>query len=203
MLLECCDASLDYLYLADNHEKKCKYRLPTCDAMLQMAQGLKYLHSKGFIHCDLKPSSILIKKDNDQFQIKLCNFDASTPVQNNMQSMNDFLPVTNGPWTAPEFLADNDETGIKSNRHVFGSFEGDIWALGCIFFYFLQGGKHPFGSRILVNYNVSKGEAVNVQELIRSGKDNWQLQLIQQLIKHDPKTRMSLDLAIEELQRNI
>jgi tRNA A-37 threonylcarbamoyl transferase component Bud32 len=31
------------------------------DVMLQVAEGMKYLHSLGFAHCDLKPDNILMK----------------------------------------------------------------------------------------------------------------------------------------------
>jgi hypothetical protein len=34
------------------------------DLMLQIAEGMYYLHSMGLVHCDLKPENILVKCDN-------------------------------------------------------------------------------------------------------------------------------------------
>eukprot|EP00493_Phyllostaurus_siculus_P004273 UN04293 len=47
--------------------------------MKQIMTGLKYMHSAGFVHRDLKPQNLLILDrgtdlGNDRFQCKLCDF---------------------------------------------------------------------------------------------------------------------------------
>lgn len=45
---------------------------------LQVLEGIAFLHSSSVIHCDLKPSNILIQFDTSGgFQVKLCDFGLS------------------------------------------------------------------------------------------------------------------------------
>ncbi len=46
--------------------------------MLQTLEALSFVHSAGLVHCDVKPSNILMKFDLDgNFIIKLCDFGLS------------------------------------------------------------------------------------------------------------------------------
>lgn len=111
-----------------------------------------------------------------------------------------FLPTSHGAmaagtvgWRAPEILrgdvkldelgAPGDDASVSSQGSVASGASGatagkptrltksvDIFALGCLFFYTLTGGGHPFGDRFEREANIMKG-AKNLQELERFGEE--------------------------------
>ena len=98
---------------------------------VQLLLGLKTLHQNGIIHCNLKPSNIII----DEFgNVKICDFKKALNV--NEMTMNDIRKNKTAMtpcYTAPELFSDN---GIYS-------FKTDLWALGCIM-YEMAIGQVPF-----------------------------------------------------------
>jgi serine/threonine protein kinase len=57
--MELMDMSLHDMLL-DGHHISCI--LQAVDLMLQVAEGMKYLHNMGIVHSDLKPQNILVKE---------------------------------------------------------------------------------------------------------------------------------------------
>ena len=97
----------------------------------QLLSGLQALHKNGIIHCNLKPSNILI---DEYGNVKICDFKKSLKVA----TMNSALIKKNKNamtpcYTAPELF---QEDGMYS-------FKSDLWALGCIM-YELAVGQVPF-----------------------------------------------------------
>ena len=89
----------------------------------QIAEGMKFVHLKGFVHRDLKPSNILIAKDGT---IKISDFGISKLMTAEEQS------TTLGPGTqkfmAPEILNEEDYNNSNgqwkkaSNSFIFHCF---------------------------------------------------------------------------------
>lgn len=79
-----------------------------------VANGLKYCHSKGVIHGDIKPQNILLAFDKSSYVCKLCDFGSSSsvaePQVNNLGTMR---------YMSPEVLRNEPKT-----------FTSDIFALG-------------------------------------------------------------------------
>jgi serine/threonine-protein kinase/endoribonuclease IRE1 len=66
----------------------------------------------------------------------------------------------------------------------------DLFALGCLYFWVLMGGEHPYGEAYDRESNIVKGEAVNINRLEILGEEGWEArQLIDQLLNEDPKMR--------------
>jgi serine/threonine protein kinase len=125
--------------LRDYGEKKYQGPVPNGgDGLLQMARGLNHIHLQNYVHKEIKPENILIASSgssNVSFKISdfgLCNSVAK--LSENLETL---------AHQAPEYLVLVATELLKD----WGSRAADIFALGCVFFYFLTNGSHPFGSK--------------------------------------------------------
>ena len=98
---------------------------------VQHLLGLKTLHQNGIIHCNLKPSNIII----DEFgNVKICDFKKALNTNTmTMQEIKKNKTAMTPCYTAPELF---NENGIYT-------FKTDLWALGCIM-YEMAIGQVPF-----------------------------------------------------------
>lgn len=89
--------------------------------------SMQYIHSKNFIYRDLKPSNIMIDKNNTAVIIDLDKMIRCTDenTQNYSKSFNDY-------FVAPE---------IVSNESNIISFKADIFSIGMIILFILSNGK--------------------------------------------------------------
>ena len=143
----------------------------------QLLSGLKALHKNGIIHCNLKPSNILI---DEYGNVKICDFKKSLKVSTMNASLikknkNAMTPC----YTAPELF---QEDGMYS-------FKSDLWALGCIM-YEMAVGQVPFfddsiGKLItkIINTNVDFGK----KELSNYSDDF--IQILKKLLVKEPNER--------------
>ena len=143
----------------------------------QLLSGLQALHKNGIIHCNLKPSNILI---DEYGNVKICDFKKSLKVSTMNASLikknkNAMTPC----YTAPELF---QEEGMYS-------FKSDLWALGCIM-YELAVGQVPFfddsiGKLItkIINTDVN----FNKKEL-RNYSDDF-IDIIKKLLIKEPNER--------------
>ena len=98
---------------------------------VQLLLGLKTVHQNGIIHCNLKPSNIII----DEFgNVKICDFKKALNANKmTIQDIKRNKTAMTPCYTAPELFSEN---GIYS-------FKTDLWALGCIM-YEMAIGQVPF-----------------------------------------------------------
>lgn len=158
---------MDHLFLPENHAKY-KAMMPARGelVLLQLAEGLQYIHSKLIVHRDIKPHNVLFKigngnnNNNCKVTMKWTDFGLSKPVSEE----GDFSMSTTGGrtgthcWIAPEVLESNESNSI--------SFKCDIWSAGCVFYYYLTEGKHPFGNLnevIEIPSNAKKGDPIHLK----------------------------------------
>ena len=87
------------------------------DVMIQLAQGVAYLHGNNIIHRDIKPLNILVACD-DPVQVKLTDFDISKfldePYSTSAMSSN----VGTLAFKAPEFFRRTSEGKLRYHRNV-------------------------------------------------------------------------------------
>lgn len=88
-----------------------------CDFAQQIANGMKYLHSKNIIHRDLKPSNILLTRNNE---LKISDFGTHKVFNNKCSDLSTSQTGTYA-YMAPEV--------IRGESH---SFPIDVWSYGVV-----------------------------------------------------------------------
>ncbi|KAL2644142.1 hypothetical protein R1flu_011729 [Riccia fluitans] len=146
------------------------------DFARDLVQALQFLHSKGVIYCDLKPSNILLDENG---RLKLCDFGLARRLGDISKNSLQQLPQAKRGtpcYMAPELFQDG---GV----HSFGS---DLWALGCVM-YECFAGRPPFVSTSfteLVNSILTE-----VPPPIRNSTNEFQ-NLVGRLLVKDPAKRI-------------
>lgn len=160
--LELCNSSLDKCFLPENQYQ---YRGPMPlkeDVLLQLARGLNYIHSSGLSHRNIKPENALIKlldfQDYDGYrhrvQMKWGDCSLTAPLNRlGSDSIMEKVSKRTYIWMAPELLG--TEIDFKN--------EADIYSQGLVFAYFLLGGVHPFGERLIILNNMLQNKPVKLE----------------------------------------
>ena len=114
------------------------------------------MHRQNIAHRDLKPSNILIHQEKDgTFSARLADFGYALPLGGSGNST-DFLQLrrvvsgqhgTTGFKPLELLLAMRSKGGIVMNNAAL--IRADIFGLGCILFFILSKGKHPFGDDVM------------------------------------------------------
>jgi len=123
------------------------------DLLQQLAAGLAAAHKNGVIHCDLKPSNILV---NDQGQLKITDFGIALLAPNeedeksesDLSNMGEVVQYGSLLFMSPEQI-----------RQQVVDYRTDIFSFG-ILAYQLIVGTHPF------TYNNNAGSATDVAKRI-------------------------------------
>jgi len=147
--------------------------------MLDIAQGIKYLHNNDILHRDLKSKNILINAD---LRGKIADFGLARTRAASVNSIHKASEALE--WMAPEILSRKGKYSKKS----------DIYSLGVIFWEILTG-KTPFS------------DMNTVEDLIRGKREAIPPKLplgLQSIIRHcwseDPSVRPSADELVDKLK---
>jgi hypothetical protein len=101
----------------------------------RIARGVQAAHSSGVVHCDLKPSNILV---TDSGEPKVCDFGIAVRRSESKGDQNQSKPIGNIAFISPEQYRAED--GCLSPP-------SDVYALGGILYYLLTH-EYPNGSSI-------------------------------------------------------
>lgn len=185
-------------------------------ALYQLAKGLYHLHDLRIIHRDIKPQNILIAfpKPNkpNELRLVISDFGLCKTLPLNVSTIID--PTSNAGtcgWKAPELISQPKDTASNnghsnvshpgtSDSSSGGTMQGvkraaDIFSLGCLFFWVLTGGDHPYddkeGWMQMRELNIKKNNLQNMHKLDLGSDSEEPRQLIMSMLAHKPEDRPS------------
>ncbi|KAG6816787.1 hypothetical protein H0H87_002943 [Tephrocybe sp. NHM501043] len=169
-------------------------------ALKEITSGLRHLHALKLVHRDIKPQNILVSgakpgpSGKNAYRMLISDFGLCKKLDVDQTS---FLPTAHGSmaagtvgWRAPEILRDEvklddiSDDHSMSSRGSTGTATGapstarttrltksvDIFALGCLFYYTLTNGSHPYGDRFEREVSILRDEK-NLNALQRFGEE--------------------------------
>lgn len=115
--------------------------------MRDILAGLSHLHDLGIVHRDLKPHNVLISSGHT-WRAKISDMGISKLLVDGASAVDTQGTGSGSPgWQAPEQL--NNE---RQTRSV------DLFSLGCVLFFCISGGRHPFGKNHDRDSNIENGK---------------------------------------------
>ncbi|PYI15815.1 hypothetical protein BO99DRAFT_405575 [Aspergillus violaceofuscus CBS 115571] len=214
--LELCPASLqDVVERPGDFPQLVQGGMDMPDVLRQIIAGVRYLHSLKIVHRDLKPQNILAAMPRGRtglgsLRLLISDFGLCKKLEDNQSSFRATTAHAAGTsgWRAPELLMDEDMTPAmmstesqhtessepavvdpQTNRRATRAI--DIFSLGCVFYYVLTRGCHPFdkNGKFMREANIVKGN-YNLDELQRLGEYAFEAEdLIQSMLALDPRKR--------------
>lgn len=152
---------------------------------LQIAEGLKYIHSKGIVYRDLKPENILVDKSASRtglLEVKLSDFGHSKLINDGYSTA--LTRVGTPQYWAPE-VSDPAKAAQGYNQLV------DLWSLGVVLYVMLIG-AYPFdGVQEPIEHQIRKARIIFPPTLHQPSPRAQEL--IRGLIQFKPESRLSLD----------
>lgn len=216
--LELCPASLqDVVERPQDFPSLINSSLDKPEMLRQITSGLLYLHSLKIVHRDIKPQNILVSapKANpalptspQQPRLLISDFGLCKKLeadQNSFRATTAHAAGTSG-WRAPELLNDDDSLRpsasitdtnnseplvVDSQTKRSATRAIDIFSLGCIFYYCLTGGWHPYdgSGRLMREHNITKSN-YDISKLDCLGDYRWEARdLVKSMLTHNPKDR--------------
>ncbi|EXC21537.1 Serine/threonine-protein kinase/endoribonuclease ire-1 [Morus notabilis] len=145
--------------------------------MRDMVSGLVVVHDMGIIHRDLKPQNILIIKESSTLCAKISDMGISRKLRDNKASLsNHFSRCGTTGWKAKEWLLFERQTLAM-----------DLFSLGCLLFFCITHGRHPFGDHDERNRNIRNDDAQDLY-LVQDFPEAFHL--ISLLLKADHNLRI-------------
>jgi serine/threonine protein kinase len=135
--------------------------------LYQIANGLHYIHSRNLVHRDVKPDNILISMTTP-VKMKLSDFGFVKKISPRGTFTQSGLKGTE-KWMAPEILKlliKMEESSLDSTSEELphGTIQSDTFAAGCVFFYFLTRGTHPFGKSYQIMTNILNDNPIELNQ---------------------------------------
>ncbi len=173
--LELCPASLaDIIQRRDSEQfRDIAAAFAPRRALSEITAGLHHLHTLRMVHRDIKPQNILVSDARGGHRMLISDFGLCKQLEHDRMSYN---PTSQGStaagtvgWRAPEVLRgevklDGPPSSVGTSTSGAASAWSptrqtqlvDIFSLGCLYYYVLTEGLHPFGAGVELESNILK-----------------------------------------------
>jgi len=151
------------------------YKLPSI--VEQASEGLYYLHSKGYVHCDIKPDNVLLSRE---WEVKLIDFTIAKKIKTGFGKL--FAGKTKVEGTRSYMSPEQIRGGTLDPR-------SDIYSMGCMI-YELITGKAPYTGNT-PNELLSKHLTASIPSLL-VGNDNVSPEfnnIVRKMLAKNPEER--------------
>jgi serine/threonine protein kinase len=190
LALELCGPSLEKAVQDDT------LQIDPLDLCVQMATGLQHMHTStvgaahGIVHLDLHPGNVLLLEEQgpgSRMIAKISDFGLARTMRQHA-SLSTMTHTGAGGWSAPEMRHAGTGGGLPHPKAA------DIFSLGCILFFSLTRGAHPFGDRHQRELAIARAD-----DEARDFSSSWLViryahrHLIEWMTRADPTTRPSAD----------
>ena len=105
--------------------------------IMEVCEGVEYLHGRGILHRDIKPPNILIREKKGEQITQIADFGLAKHIKGTGLTSAKFGICGTVEYMAPELLMP-----LKPDDRI--SLPADSWAIGVIIYQCLEGGKYPF-----------------------------------------------------------
>ncbi len=183
--------------------------LAAVDLMLQVARGLKYLHSRTVAHRDLKSMNVLVKRlsgapeleySEGYLNAKLADFGLSKTKNSNTRYSNQTPDVGTTRWRAPEVKITKDKVDSDAVQlpKIAYPFKADVYSFALVCYEILTG-KQPFeGERLTDLRKLITRE--HARPKLPEMCPRRLVSLIQRCWDHDPLSRLDFPEICKELR---
>uniref|UniRef100_A0A4W4DU76 non-specific serine/threonine protein kinase n=1 Tax=Electrophorus electricus TaxID=8005 RepID=A0A4W4DU76_ELEEL len=199
-------------YFCTERDRQFQYiAIELCSATLKTFETPTLLSP--LVHRDLKPHNILVSMPNAHGRVRALISDfglcKKLAVGRHSFSRRSGVPGTEG-WIAPEVLSEDamhnpyltNFISLHDARlpYVFSPLQTckvDIFSAGCVFYYVVSQGSHPFGKSLQRQANILLG-AYSLEHLQPDKhEDIVAINLIEQMLSMDPEKRPSAERVLK------
>ena len=168
--------------------------------MYHIFQGLKYMHSKGIVHRDIKDSNIMFSDT----KIKIIDMGFACKYKNDSSSLQCLNPVGSPLFLAPEMYVDFHDYDAKPPTYPpkilknMGLLKkADVWAAGAICWELISLNDPPNPENVHSQNDMDKF-AMDIKTKTHS----WLLEILSYTMKYDPKKRSSAKNIVKALNQS-
>ncbi len=203
LIMELMDEDLHQLMerLVNNESQDAPFELlEAVDIMLQVAEGMNYLHQNRVVHRDLKSMNILVKYNEHDKHVyaKVADFGLSKIKESSCTYSNLTMDLGTTRWMAPELFGDSEDHNVgpsSSSESLQYHFKVDVYSFGMVCYEILTGYVPFFNFKLMdLRKRIKDGLRPNMPEQCPE-----QLSTLVQACYHpDPKARPSfLEICVE------
>lgn len=156
----------------------------------QMLSGIAHLHSISIVHRDIKPQNVLLSRPDPHGSVRamISDFGLCKKLSFGRQSLSKVSgTIGTFGWMAPEI----DDPLQKVTCAV------DIFSAGCVLYYVLSNGEHPFGDQFHQQANILNGTYDLSKLSNKVSEANLAIDLTKQMVKCLPSDRPNAKAVIK------